>query len=69
MCPAKRFEAIRHFASRKAMDIQGLGEKLIERLLEKGLVKDVADLYRLRKEDLVGLERMGRRAPKTSSAR
>ncbi|BDG19274.1 DNA ligase [Thermus thermophilus] len=62
LCPAKRFEAIRHFASRKAMDIQGLGEKLIERLLEKGLVKDVADLYRLRKEDLVGLERMGEKS-------
>ncbi|MEZ0348271.1 MAG: NAD-dependent DNA ligase LigA [Thermus sp.] len=62
LCPAKRFEAIRHYASRKAMDIQGLGEKLIEKLLENGLVKDVADLYRLRKEDLVGLERMGEKS-------
>ncbi|GAB5602724.1 NAD-dependent DNA ligase LigA [Thermus sp. FJN-A] len=62
LCPAKRFEAIRHYASRKAMDIQGLGEKLIDKLLEKGLVKDVADLYRLRKEDLVGLERMGEKS-------
>ena len=62
LCPAKRFEALRHYASRKAMDIQGLGEKLIERLLEKGLVKDVADLYRLKKEDLVGLERMGEKS-------
>ncbi|WP_018111163.1 NAD-dependent DNA ligase LigA [Thermus igniterrae] len=62
LCPAKRFEAIRHYASRKAMDIQGLGEKLIEKLLEKGLVRDVADLYRLRKEDLVGLERMGEKS-------
>ncbi|BDG15970.1 NAD-dependent DNA ligase LigA [Thermus brockianus] len=62
LCPAKRFEAIRHYASRKAMDIQGLGEKLIEKLLEKGLIKDVADLYRLRKEDLVGLERMGEKS-------
>ncbi|WP_135256623.1 NAD-dependent DNA ligase LigA [Thermus caldilimi] len=62
LCPAKRFEAIRHYASRKAMDIGGLGEKLIEKLLEKGLVKDVADLYRLKEEDLVGLERMGRKS-------
>jgi DNA ligase (NAD+) len=62
LCPAKRFEAIRHYASRKAMDIQGLGEKLIEKLLEKGLVRDVADLYQLRKEDLVNLERMGEKS-------
>lgn len=62
LCPAKRFEALRHYASRKAMDIQGLGEKLIERLLEKGLVRDVADLYRLKREDLVGLERMGEKS-------
>ncbi|GAA6750997.1 NAD-dependent DNA ligase LigA [Thermus antranikianii] len=62
LCPAKRFEAIRHYASRKAMDIGGLGEKLIEKLLEKGLVRDVADLYRLREEDLVGLERMGKKS-------
>jgi DNA ligase (NAD+) len=62
LCPAKCFEAIRHYASRKAMDIQGLGEKLIEKLLEKGLVRDVADLYRLKKEDLVNLERMGEKS-------
>jgi DNA ligase (NAD+) len=62
LCPAKRFEAIRHYPSRNAMDIQGLGEKLIEKLLEKGLVRDVADLYRLRKEDLVNLERMGEKS-------
>ena len=62
LCPAKRFEAIRHYASRKAMDIQGLGEKLIEKLLERGLVRDVADLYRLKKEDLLNLERMGEKS-------
>ncbi|MGQ9753083.1 MAG: NAD-dependent DNA ligase LigA [Thermaceae bacterium] len=61
-CPARRFEAIRHYASRKAMDIRGLGEKLIEKLLESGLVKDVADLYRLTKEDLLKLERMGEKS-------
>ncbi len=57
LCPAKAFESIRHFASRRAMDIQGLGEKLIEQLLEIGLVRDAADLYQLRKEDLTALER------------
>ncbi|MDM7324229.1 MAG: NAD-dependent DNA ligase LigA [Thermus sp.] len=62
LCPAKRFEALRHYASRKAMDIGGLGEKLIEKLLETGLVKDVADLYRLRAEDLIPLERMGKKS-------
>lgn len=58
LCPAKAFESIRHFASRRAMDIQGLGEKLIEQLLGAGLVRDAADLYQLRKEDLTALERM-----------
>ena len=57
LCPAKAFESIRHFASRRAMDIQGLGEKLIEQLLEAGLVRDAADLYRLKKEDIAALER------------
>jgi len=58
-CPAQRKEAIRHYASRKALDIEGLGDKLIDVLVETGLVETVADLYRLRKTDLVGLERMG----------
>lgn len=62
LCPAKAFESIRHFASRRAMDIQGLGEKLIEQLVETGLVKDAADLYQLRKEDLVALERMAEKS-------
>lgn len=57
LCPAKAFESIRHFASRRAMDIQGLGEKLIEQLLQAGLVRDAADLYRLQLKDLVALER------------
>jgi DNA ligase (NAD+) len=51
-------ERIRHFASREAMDIEGLGEKLVAQLVEGGLVKDPADLYRLIVEDLVPLERM-----------
>jgi len=58
-CPAQRKEAIRHFASRRAMDIEGLGEKLVDQLVEKGLVGDVADLYHLTLEQLAGLERMG----------
>ena len=58
-CPAQRKAAIKHFASRRAMDIQGLGEKLIDQLLEKGLVRDVADLYHLTAEQLARLERMG----------
>ncbi|WP_457637847.1 NAD-dependent DNA ligase LigA [Oceanithermus sp.] len=62
LCPAKAFQQLRHWASRRAMDIQGLGDKLIEQLLEKGLVRDAADLYRLGKEDLAGLERMGEKS-------
>lgn len=58
-CPAQRKEAIRHYASRKAMDIEGLGEKWIDMLVEKEMVRTVADLYELRKADLVRLDRMG----------
>ncbi len=63
-CPAQRREALRHFASRKAMNIEGLGEKLVEQLDSKGLVKDVSDLYRLTLEQLAGLERMGEKSAK-----
>jgi DNA ligase (NAD+) len=58
-CAAQRKEAIRHFASRRAMDIEGLGEKLVDQLVEQGLVKNVADLYSLTLEQLSSLERMG----------
>ena len=57
-CPAKLKECLKFFGSRGAMDIEGLGEKLIDQLVERGLVHDVADLYRLTKEQLAGLERM-----------
>ena len=57
-CPAKLKESLKFFGSRGAMDIEGLGEKLIDQLVERGLVHDVADLYRLTKEQLAGLERM-----------
>jgi len=58
-CPAKLQGTILHFASRHVMDIDGLGEALVGQLTERGLVKNVADLYRLTKDDLLGLERMG----------
>jgi len=58
-CPAQLKEAIRHFASRDAMDIKGLGEKIVEQLVDKKLVAGFADLYKLTKEDLISLERMG----------
>lgn len=58
-CPAQRKEAVRHFASRKAMDIEGLGEKLIEQLVDLEWVKSPADLYALQKAQLMALERMG----------
>ncbi|WP_288589776.1 MULTISPECIES: NAD-dependent DNA ligase LigA [Marinobacter] len=58
-CPAQRKEAIRHYASRKAMDIEGLGDRLIEVLVDEGMVSTVADLYRLTKFQIASLERMG----------
>lgn len=59
-CPAQRKEAIKHFASRRALDIEGLGDKLIDQLVEKGAVQSPADLYRkLNPEMLAGLERIG----------
>ena len=61
-CPAQRKGAIRHFASRRAMDIDGLGQKLVDQLVDKGLVETPADLYRLRKEELAALERMGEKS-------
>ncbi|MFU8838617.1 MAG: NAD-dependent DNA ligase LigA [Thiohalomonadaceae bacterium] len=61
-CPAQRKEALKHFVSRKAMDIDGLGDKLIEQLVDSDLIHDPADIYRLRAEDLLGLERMGEKS-------
>jgi DNA ligase (NAD+) len=57
-CPAQLKGRIKHFASKRAMDIEGLGVKLIDQLVDKGLVKDVADIYYLEKEQLIELERM-----------
>lgn len=61
-CPAQIKRRIEHFASRSAMDIEGLGSAWIEILVDKGMVKDFADLYFLRKTDLMGLERMGEKS-------
>ncbi|MFA7402422.1 MAG: NAD-dependent DNA ligase LigA [Pelobacteraceae bacterium] len=58
-CPPQIRESLRHFASRGAMDIEGLGEKVVEQLLSLGLVHTVADLYRLTKDDFMQFERMG----------
>jgi len=57
-CPSQSLERIKHFVSRGAMDIDGVGEKLCQALFEAGLVKDAADLYYLTREQLLGLERM-----------
>ncbi len=61
-CPAQRKESIRHFASRRAMDIEGLGDRLIEQLVDLDWVREPADLYRLSLEQLAGLERMGEKS-------
>ncbi|MCC7412825.1 MAG: NAD-dependent DNA ligase LigA [Gammaproteobacteria bacterium] len=62
VCPAQRIQALIHFASRRALDIDGLGEKIIEQLVERGDVRDVAGLYSLTRDQLVGLERMGEKS-------
>lgn len=61
-CPAQRQRRLEHFVSRGGMDIRGIGKSLISRLLESGLVKDVADLYKLKKEDFLKLERMAEKS-------
>jgi DNA ligase (NAD+) len=62
VCRAQRQEALRHFASRRALDIEGLGDKLIEQLIEREAVKSPADLYSLSAAQLAGLERMGEKS-------
>ena len=59
VCPAQRKEAILHFAARRAMNIDGLGEKVVDQLVDQGLVRTVADLYHLSHDQLMSLERMG----------
>jgi len=61
-CPARLKETIKHFASRNAMDIEGLGDRLVDELVTRGLVKSPADLYALKKDDLLTLPRMGEKS-------
>jgi len=61
-CQAQRKESLRHFASRRAMDIVGLGTKLIDQLVEEEMIETPADLYRLQEDALAGLERMGEKS-------
>ena len=61
-CPAKLKESVQHFAGRHAMNIDGLGEKIVDQLVDKGLVKDVADLYSLKVEAVAELERMAEKS-------
>ena len=61
-CPAQALESIIHFASKGAMDIEGVGDKLCRSLFEKGLIKDTGDLYGLTRDLLLGLERMGEKS-------
>ena len=61
-CPAQRKQALLHFASRRAMDIEGLGDRLVDQLVDGGLVRTPADLYLLDPERLAGLERMGEKS-------
>jgi DNA ligase (NAD+) len=62
VCQAQRKEAIKHFASRKALDIEGLGDKLIEQLLDQGLIEHVDDLFSLTQESVAALPRMGEKS-------
>ena len=59
ICPAQRKESIKHFASRTAMDIEGLGDKLVAQLVDEGLISQVADIFDLNLDQIAGLERMG----------
>jgi DNA ligase (NAD+) len=61
-CPARLKESLLHFSARGVMDIDGLGEVLVDQLVEQGLVKNVADLYKLSAEQLIALERMGKKS-------
>ena len=61
-CPAKLRETILHFASRGVMNIDGMGDALVTQLTDRGLIKNVADIYSLTKDDLLSLERMGEKS-------
>ncbi len=61
-CPAQRKQAVRHFASRRAMDIEGLGEKLVDQLVDAGLVLSILDIYSLAEDQVAALNRMGKKS-------
>jgi DNA ligase (NAD+) len=61
-CPARLRESLLHFASRHVMDIDGMGDALVDQLLNRGLVRSIADLYDLREEQMIELERMGKKS-------
>jgi DNA ligase (NAD+) len=61
-CPAKLKESLRHYASRHAMNIDGLGDKIVDQLVEKRMVKDIADLYSVKMKDVAELERLGEKS-------
>ncbi len=62
VCGAQRKEAIKHFASRNSMDIEGLGDKIVEQLVDEGLIQSIADIYTLDRAALIPLERMGEKS-------
>lgn len=62
ICAAQRKEAIKHFVSRKAMNVEGLGDKLVEQLVDLNLIQDVADIYSLSRDQLANLDRMGEKS-------
>ncbi len=62
VCPAQRKQALLHFAGRRALDIEGLGDKLVDQLVDSELVRSPADLFRLDQKTLIGLERMGEKS-------
>lgn len=62
ICAAQRKEAIKHFASRKAMNVEGLGDKLVEQMVDLGLINNLADIYSITRDQLANLERMGEKS-------
>ena len=62
ICPAQRKEGLKHFASRRALDIEGLGDKIVEQLIDAGLIRTPADVFALKFDDLARLERLGEKS-------